>query len=183
MRSDYEDPIRRLLVEVEQDHPGPRPQDESCGSPPATKLSTRERKRFKRSQRTRNSRPSVIGEVERGDCLVHVPLGLRGDGDLRHSGNQVVERRAFATRGLRKPLLRPFPGTRDRIQDFSNAGCIRIGIIESRRKKGAGKGPLLHVRPLGESGQLARVLVVKRDVDSACRGCHAESVHEKARFV
>lgn len=95
MHCDDEDPIGRFLIAIEQEHPRPRPQDEPSRRPPATKLGASKRKRFERSQRARNSRPSVIRKVERGDRVVYVPLSLRGDDYLRHS-DQLVERRSLA---------------------------------------------------------------------------------------
>lgn len=134
MHRDDVDAVRRLLVAVEQDHPRPRTEYEPSRSPPTTQFNTSERERLQRSQRTGDSSPSVVRQVEGRDCLVHILPGLRGDDYLRHSG-QLVERRPFAASRLRQTLLGTLPGTGYRIEDLDDPGGVWVCIVECRGEK------------------------------------------------
>lgn len=114
---------------IEKDHPRPRTEHEPGRCPPPCQLSASQREHLKDPQRASDANPGVTGKIENRHRLIHIPPGLRGDNNPRHSG-QLVERRAFATSGLRKSLLRPFPGSWDRIEDLNDARSIRVGIIK-----------------------------------------------------
>lgn len=83
MHCNDEDAIEWFLIAIEQNHPSPRPEDETSRCPSTAKLGASERKRFERPERPRNSRPSVSRKVECDDRVVHIPLGPRGDDHLR----------------------------------------------------------------------------------------------------
>lgn len=163
MHRDDEDSIGSLVVAIDQQHPRPRPQHKSGGRPPPVQFGTRKGERFKNPQRPGNPAPGVAGKVEYGDPLIHIPLRLRADDYLRHSG-QLVERNTFPAPCLGKSLLRALPGTRNRVKDLRDAGGIRIGIIERRREERPSKSPLLYVGPLRELRELVGMSFVQRDV-------------------
>jgi hypothetical protein len=178
---DHVDQVRRFLVAVEQDHPGPRSDHEPGGYPPTGQLWASEWEGFQHPQRTPDSGPSIVGQIERRDRPVHVPLRSRGDDDLRHSG-QLVERRPFAASRLCQALLRPIPCARDGIEDLRDASGIRVCVIERRSEKRTRKSPLLNMSARGEARKLSRVFVVKSHVD-ALRRRHSTNLHDSTRCV
>jgi hypothetical protein len=168
---DHVDPVRRFLVEVEQDHPRPRAEHEPGGRPSATQLRTGQREDFQCSQRTGDSSPGVGRKDEGRDCLVHIPLRLRGDHCLRHSG-ELVERCSLSPSGLGQALLRPLPRAWNRIENFGDARGIRVSVIERCGEERSSERPLLYMRAFSELCELCRMPVIERHVDSFGRRCH-----------
>ncbi len=182
MHRDHKDAVRRFLVVVEQDHPGPRPDYEPGRSPPTDQLRTGERESFQHPQRAPDSDPGIAGQVECRDRLVYVPLRSRGDDYLRHSG-QLVERRPLAASRLGQAFLRPLPCAGDGIEDLRDASRIRICVVERRSEKRTRKSSLLHMSALGEPRELPRVFVIEGHIDALRRRRHFVTVHDSARFV
>ena len=183
MHGDDEYSIRSLVIAIKQDHPGPGTEYEPHRSPPPPQTRAGQRESFEDAQRASNTSPGVVGKAEGRYRVIHIPLRPRRDDDLRHSGRQLVQRRAFAASGLSKTLLRTLPGTGYRIEDFSDARSVRVGVVKCSRQKRARKRSLLDMGSFSKPRELASVLFVKGDVDPFWRGGHKCKLHDSARFV
>ena len=77
MHRDHIDQVRRFLVAVEQDHPGPRSDHEPAGRPPTGQLRTSEREGFQHSGQLVERRPFAASRL--GQALLR-PLPGAGHG-------------------------------------------------------------------------------------------------------
>lgn len=181
MHRNNEDPIGRLLITIEQEHPRPWPEDKPSRRPLAPQLCTGQREGFESAQRTSDTFPNVCRQVECNSRLFHVPPRLRGDNDLRHSGSQLVERRSFAASRLGETVLRPLPRTGNGVEDLGDPRCVGIGVIERRRQQRASQSALLNIRALGKSSELSCMLAIEGHVDALRPDLRI--LHEIARVV
>jgi len=137
------------VVEVQQDHPRPGPDQEPDTVPAPNERATGKRKRFEDSQRPPHPRQRRLRQAQTAHQVAEILLCAGCDDDARHALRQLVERNALAASRLRDAFLRSRVGAWDRIQQRDDVLRIRISLIQRAREQRLGQGALLHMHAFG----------------------------------
>ena len=134
MEGDDDDSILGLDVHIDDDQPPPRTDQRPAISPDAGELLTGAREFLQREQRARDPFASVGRKLAGLDQLTKLVTRQARDLDRRHR-LELGERDRLAAPSLLDRILRPLPGARNPIEDFSDPRGIRIGFVESAGEK------------------------------------------------
>src|SRR4029077_6865814 len=92
---------------------------------------------------------------------------------------EIGERHGLAAPSLLDRLLRLLPRSGDPVENLGDSRGILIGFVQSAGQERTRQRDLLYVRALSEAAELACVIRLESDVDSAVLLGHASRVHDQ----
>lgn len=182
MHRDQVDDVLVRPVQVEEDHPRPRPEHKSGFAPSPFERTAGEWEVLEKPERGCDPSPGVTRKTKSLDRDINVVPRSRSDDYPRHSG-QLVERDALRPMRLLDALLGPLPRARSSVQDCRDRARLGVGCLQRAGEQRPRQRSFLDVRALGHQRELPGMLLVEHNVDAGLAGGHTATLHTSTHNV
>ena len=152
-----------LIVEIDEQEPSPRTDQEAQRLPSSLQLATDQRKLLQDAQRTLYASTRVGGEAVSDDHTVEIFDRGEAQLDVCHA-LQLFKRDGSSLSGLLQSELRLLVGSRDAVEQGDHVAHVRVSLLERHRQQRPRQRSLLHMRALSQPGQPSGVLRVERHI-------------------